>query len=85
MEPPTFRTLRHTYATALYDAGVDIKYAQYLLGHEDVQITLNIYTHISKYKQAKNAPKVYNLYQNNTKNESDNKTNETPEKVVDNN
>ncbi|HYE82651.1 MAG TPA: site-specific integrase [Clostridia bacterium] len=77
MELPTFRTLRHTYATALYDAGVDIKYAQYLLGHEDVQITLNIYTHISKFKQSKNAPKVYNLYQNN-------KPDETPTTAEDN-
>jgi integrase len=39
--------LRHTYATALYDAGVDIKTAQYLLGHTDIKTTLKLYTHLS--------------------------------------
>lgn len=36
--------LRHTYATDLYYAGVDIKTAQYLLGHTDIKTTLSIYT-----------------------------------------
>ncbi|WP_442913697.1 tyrosine-type recombinase/integrase [Lacrimispora sp.] len=31
---------RHTYASDLYKAGVDIKQAQYLLGHSDIRITL---------------------------------------------
>ena len=43
--------LRHTYATALYDAGVDIKSAQYYLGHDDVNMTINLYTHMSKIKE----------------------------------
>lgn len=43
--------LRHTYATALYDAGVDIKSAQYYLGHDDVNMTINLYTHLSKTKE----------------------------------
>lgn len=38
--------LRHTYATNLVKAGVDIKTAQKLLGHASVQLTLDIYTHI---------------------------------------
>ncbi len=38
--------LRHTYATLLHDAGVDLKVAQYLLGHSDIKVTANIYTHI---------------------------------------
>lgn len=36
---------RHTYASDLYKAGVDIKSAQYLLGHTDIKTTLNVYTH----------------------------------------
>lgn len=36
---------RHTYASDLYKAGVDIKTAQYLLGHKDIKTTLDIYTH----------------------------------------
>lgn len=38
--------LRHTYATQLYRAGVDLKSAQYLLGHADIRTTANIYSHI---------------------------------------
>lgn len=40
--------LRHTFATALYDAGVDVKSAQYYMGHADVRMTMDLYTHISK-------------------------------------
>lgn len=36
---------RHTYASDLYKAGIDIKTAQYLLGHKDVKTTLDTYTH----------------------------------------
>lgn len=36
---------RHTYASDLYKAGVDIKQAQYLLGHDDIKTTLDTYTH----------------------------------------
>ncbi len=40
--------LRHTYATNLYRAGIDLKTAQYLLGHSTIQMTANIYTHMEK-------------------------------------
>ena len=40
--------LRHSYATSLYRAGIDLKTAQYLLGHADIKMTANIYTHIEK-------------------------------------
>lgn len=43
--------LRHTYATMLFDANVDVKSAQKFLGHADIEITLSIYTHLSKYKE----------------------------------
>ena len=42
---------RHTYATMLYNAGVDIKTAQYLLGHATIQMTLDIYTHLQEGKE----------------------------------
>lgn len=39
--------LRHTYATMLYESGADVKVAQYLLGHADIKMTLQLYTHLS--------------------------------------
>ena len=39
--------LRHTYITNLLLAGVDIKTAQYLAGHERAKITLDIYAHLT--------------------------------------
>ncbi|WP_303917498.1 site-specific integrase [Subdoligranulum variabile] len=38
--------LRHTYATTLYRAGVDLRTAQQLLGHATIQMTAEIYTHL---------------------------------------
>ena len=47
--------LRHTYCTMLYDAGVDIKSAQYLMGHADAATTMKIYTHLSAERKASSA------------------------------
>lgn len=41
----TPHVLRHTYATRCFEAGMDIKEVQYLMGHATPQITLEIYTH----------------------------------------
>lgn len=43
--------LRHAYATTLYDAGIDVKAAQELLGHSTVAMTQDIYTHISQQRR----------------------------------
>ena len=38
--------LRHTFCTNLQKHGVDIRTAQYLMGHSDIKMTANIYTHV---------------------------------------
>lgn len=40
--------MRHTHATILLEAGVNVKEVQHRLGHKDIQTTLNIYTHLTK-------------------------------------
>ena len=41
-----FHSLRHTYATRLFENNVPIKTVQSLLGHKDIVTTMNIYTHV---------------------------------------
>lgn len=38
--------LRHTYCTDLCKAGVDVRTAQRLMGHANISITADIYTHV---------------------------------------
>lgn len=47
----TAHMFRHTYASMLYEAGVDIKSAQRFLGHADIEMTLAVYTHLTKFKE----------------------------------
>lgn len=54
-------TLRHEYATILYDAGIDAKVAQELLGHADLSITLKIYTHIRQ-RRIQDAASILDSY-----------------------
>jgi integrase len=40
-----FHDLRHTCATVLLSEGVNPKFAQELLGHADIKLTLDTYSH----------------------------------------
>ena len=53
--------LRHTYATMLYRAGVDLRTAQQLLGHANIQMTARIYTHLEAEDSLKVQDRI-NLY-----------------------
>lgn len=55
--------LRHTYATDLFQMGVDLKTAQYLLGHSDIKTTANIYTHFMK-RSLSNADSIIKAHYN---------------------
>ena len=50
--------LRHAYAKLLYRAGVDAKTAQGLLGHSNINITMDIYTDFSEEMNVKSATKI---------------------------
>ena len=41
----TPHVLRHTFCTNMALAGMDIKSLQYLMGHSDAGVTMNVYTH----------------------------------------
>lgn len=59
-------TLRHQYATILYEAGIEPKSAQHLMGHADIKTTLEIYTHISENQFRKDADALNNYAKNNS-------------------
>ncbi|KQU24069.1 integrase [Bacillus sp. Leaf13] len=43
----TIHGLRHTHASLLFESGASIKEVQERLGHSDIQMTMNIYTHVT--------------------------------------
>ena len=54
----TAHIFRHNFATLLYNAGVDIKSAQAILGHKSIHVTMDIYTHLDKRKKEESASKL---------------------------
>ena len=47
ISPRSFHTLRHSFATRCIERGVDVKTLSEILGHSNVQTTLQMYTHPS--------------------------------------
>ena len=46
ISPVSFHSLRHTFATRALEHGIPAKVVQEILGHSDVALTLNLYTHV---------------------------------------
>lgn len=49
----TPHVLRHTFCTNFANAGMNIKSLQYLMGHSDAAVTMNVYSHASYENAAK--------------------------------
>ena len=54
--------IRHTYASILYCAGVDVLQAQAWLGHAEAATTLGVYAHLSKEHIAKNHARLDDFF-----------------------
>ncbi|MFP7300107.1 tyrosine-type recombinase/integrase [Neobacillus niacini] len=57
LHPITIHGLRHTHASLLFEAGASIKEVQERLGHTDVKMTMNIYTHVTNTLKEQTATK----------------------------
>lgn len=57
-----FHALRHTYATKLFERGVPLKTVQKLLGHKDISITADTYTHVMPKERVSAADKLNDLF-----------------------
>ena len=59
----TFHALRHTFATRMLEAGVPAKVVQEILGHADVTLTLNRYSHVLDSTTHEQMAKINGLFQ----------------------
>lgn len=50
--------LRHTFATMLFESGIEAKDAQYYLGHADLRMTTELYTHLTDERKKKTLAQV---------------------------
>jgi integrase len=56
--PVTFHALRHTHASHLIDAGIDVVKISRRLGHASVDITLRVYAHLFRKRDDKSSAAI---------------------------
>lgn len=56
--------LRHSFATRCFEADMPPKTVQMLLGHANIQITLDLYTHVSAEKKLQDMQKLDKIFAN---------------------
>ena len=54
----TAHRLRHGTATLMYEAGVDVYTAQRILGHANINTTINVYTELREKQKALSISKL---------------------------
>ena len=54
--------LRHTFATRCFERDIPPKTVQHLLGHATVQMTMDLYTHITEQKKQSDMQKLEGLF-----------------------
>lgn len=59
LENIKFHGLRHTFATRLITSNVDFKTVSEILGHSDISMTLNIYSHPDEMQKRNGAMKAF--------------------------
>lgn len=57
----TAHQLRHAFATMCFEAELDVKDTQMLMGHSDIELTKRIYTHIREERMSKSIEKLNNF------------------------
>ena len=61
MSKITPHVCRHTYCSNQAKAGMNPKTLQYLMGHSDIGVTLNVYTHVGLEDASKELDKMQGL------------------------
>lgn len=57
-----FHDLRHSVATILFAAGIDLKVISELLGHSSIAVTSDVYAHLLPEKQYEVVKKMDDLF-----------------------